>query len=69
MQILHGYLLAVWMISYLFDDHMFTMVVQPDRHFRGKTELPENGSIDKCWAFFPPKADTASETTLWPFVI
>lgn len=40
------------MISHLVDDHMFTVVVQPDRHFRGKTELPENGSIDKCWAFF-----------------
>lgn len=26
--------------SHLFNDNMFAMVVQPDRHFRGETKLP-----------------------------
>lgn len=55
------------MISHLFNDHMFAVIVQPDRHFRGKAKLPENSSKDKCQAFFT--ADTASQPTLWPFIL
>lgn len=28
-------------MSHLFNDDMFPMIVQPDRHFRGETKLPE----------------------------
>lgn len=54
------------MISHLFDDHMFSMIVQPDRHFRGKAELPENSSKGKRGAFFT--ADTAFQPTSWSFI-
>lgn len=55
------------MISHLFDDHMFAMIIQPDRHFRGKAELPENSSKDNSQAFF--SADTASHPTLGSFIL
>lgn len=29
------------MTSHLFNDDMFAVIVQPDRHFRGETKLPE----------------------------
>lgn len=27
-------------LHYLFNDHMFAMIIQPYRHFRGETKLP-----------------------------
>lgn len=49
LQIFEQVLLCEW--SHLFNDHMFAVIVQPDRHFRGKAELPKNSSKDKCHAF------------------
>lgn len=44
---------AVWVTSHLFNDDMFAMIVQPDRHFRGETKLPENsrGGEPICESF------------------